>query len=113
LPLIYKILTASEWELARKHGVFRGSAVDIKDGFVHFSAAHQVKETAAHHFAGQSDLMLLAIDSADLGNALKWETSRGGDLFPHLYGDLEVLHVKWAAPLPLREGKHLFPEGPA
>lgn len=111
MPLIYKILPASEWEFARKRGIFRGSAVDIKDDFIHFSAAHQARETAARHFQGQSGLMLLAIDSADLGDLLKWEPSRGGDLFPHLYGDLEVRHVRWAAPLPWQDGIHAFPEG--
>jgi uncharacterized protein (DUF952 family) len=86
MPTIYKIGSASLWRAAEKAGVFHGSEDDRRDGFIHFSTADQVEETAAKHFAGQADLLLIAVDSAKLGDALKWEPSRGGALFPHLYG---------------------------
>lgn len=101
LTRVYKILPRSAWEAARAEGVYRGSEVDRSDGFIHFSTAAQAAETARRHFRGQRDLVVLALDSADLGAPLKWEPSRGGDLFPHLYGDLAtnlVLEVR-AAPL--------------
>ncbi len=99
--MIYKILRASEWATAQAAGVFAGSAVDLADGYIHFSTADQAAETARRHFRGQTDLMVLAIDADRLGADLKWEPSRGGDLFPHLYGPLAVDHVTaaWAAPL--------------
>jgi len=81
-------------------GLYQGSAVDHRDGFIHFSTAAQVGETAARHFVGQTDLMLVAVDGDALGAALKWEPSRGGALFPHLYGALPVAAVRWARPLP-------------
>ena len=81
---IYKILSRAEWAQAQAAGVFAGSAVDHADGFIHFSTAAQAPETARRHFAGQSDLVVLAIEADDLGAALVWEPSRGGDLFPHL-----------------------------
>jgi uncharacterized protein (DUF952 family) len=110
-PLIYKIVPASSWQDAQAEGVFRGAAIDISDGYIHFSTAEQVKETAAKHFSGQRDLVLLAIDSAALAlSELKWEPSRGGALFPHLYGTLNVAAVRWAKPLPWRGGHHDFPE---
>ena len=87
MPTLYKICPAALWREAERAGAFRGSAVDLRDGFIHFSTAAQVAETAAKHFAGQSDLLLIGVDSAPLGAALKWEPSRGGALFPHLYGD--------------------------
>ena len=89
MPTIYKICPAALWREAERAGSFRGSAVDLRDGFIHFSSAAQVAETAAKHFAGQHDLVLLRVDAARLGAALKWEPSRGGALFPHLYGDLD------------------------
>jgi uncharacterized protein (DUF952 family) len=97
---IYKICERTAWQEAQSAGLYRGSAVDRRDGFIHFSAAAQVGETAAKHFAGQTDLMLVAADGDALGAALKWETSRGGALFPHLYGALPVAAVRWARPLP-------------
>jgi uncharacterized protein (DUF952 family) len=110
MPAIYKICTLSEWRKAGRDGVFRGSSVDARDGFIHFSTAAQVKETAARHFAGQDDLVLLRVDSEKLRSALKWEPSRGGDLFPHLYGPLDAGAVTRADPLPLNaDGKHEFP----
>ncbi len=86
MSLIYKILPRAEWEAACAKGLFEGSAIDLKDGFIHFSAADQWAETLARHFAGQPDLLLVAVDADALGPELKWEVSRGGALFPHLYG---------------------------
>jgi uncharacterized protein (DUF952 family) len=85
---IYKILGRAEWAAAQAAGAFEGSAVDHADGFIHFSTAAQANETARRHFAGQADLVVLEIEASDLGAALVWEPSRGGDLFPHLYGSL-------------------------
>ena len=86
--LIYKILPRAEWEAASAKGLFEGSTIDLKDGFIHFSAADQWAETLAKHFAGQTDLLLVAVEADALGPGLKWEASRGGALFPHLYGVL-------------------------
>ena len=88
MPTIYKICTAAEWREAERAGAYRGSAVDRRDGFIHFSTAEQAAETAAKWFAGQRDLVLVAVDAEALGDRLKWEPSRGGALFPHLYGEL-------------------------
>jgi uncharacterized protein (DUF952 family) len=96
---IYKICEQSAWRAAEQAGLYRGSALDRRDGFIHFSSATQVAETAAKHFAQQTDLMLIAADGDALGLALKWERSRGGDLFPHLYADLPLAAVLWAKPL--------------
>ena len=90
---ILKILPRADWERALTLGRFEGSAVDIADGFIHFSAADQVAETARRHFAGQADLVVLTIEADTLGPALRWEPSRGGALFPHLYAPLEVTCV--------------------
>ena len=91
-------------------GVFTGSQVDLADGFIHFSTAEQVEETSARHFAGQDGLMLVAVDGAALGGGLRWEPSRHGDLFPHLYGPLPLSAVRWAVPLPIgSDGRHVFP----
>jgi uncharacterized protein (DUF952 family) len=110
MNMIYKICTASEWRDAERAGVYRGSAVDHKDDFIHFSTAEQAAETAARHFAGQRDLVLVAIDADALGDSLKWEPSRGGALFPHLYGSLDLKAVHRVDPLPLGEtGQHAFP----
>jgi uncharacterized protein (DUF952 family) len=109
--LIYKIVAAGEWADAISRGVFEGSAVDIKDGFIHFSAPHQVRETAARHFAGQYDLLLVAFDAERLGPALKWEASRGGHLFPHLYVPLDPALAASAEALPVdAAGRHVFPK---
>ena len=102
MALIYKILSRAAWDAAAAAGVFAGAPVDIADGFIHFSTAGQAVETAAKHFAGQSDLVLVAFDAAALGDKLKWEPSRGGDLFPHLYAPLSLNHVINAAPLPFK-----------
>lgn len=105
--LIYKICPGSEWDDALRRGSFEGSAVDLADGFIHFSTAAQVAETAHKHFRGQDGLMLVAVDSDRLGPALKWEPSRGGALFPHLYGPLLVAQARFARPLPMRpDGSH-------
>jgi uncharacterized protein (DUF952 family) len=109
--LIYKILPASVWSSAIDAGVFNGSPLDLADGFIHFSAAAQVRETAAKHFAGVADLLLVAVSTERLGSALKWEPSRGGDLFPHLYAPLAVELATWVKPLPIGpDGRHVFPQ---
>jgi uncharacterized protein (DUF952 family) len=97
---IYKICEQVQWRVAEAAGQFRGSAVDARDGFIHFSTAAQLAETASKHFAKASDLMLVAVDAAALGAELKWERSRGGDLFPHLYAALPLNAVRWAQLLP-------------
>ena len=108
---VYKILPARLWSDAIETGSFRGSPVDVADGFIHFSTAAQVRETAAKHFAGMSDLVLVAVPVSDLGPSLKWEPSRGGDLFPHLYSPLAVERAIWVQPLPIAaDGRHIFPE---
>ena len=110
MPTLYKICPAALWREAEHQGVFRGSEHDIRDGFIHFSTAEQVAETAAKHFAGQDDLLLIAIGTAALGDALKWEPSRGGALFPHLYCELNLNAVLKVTPLPLAAGgRHAIP----
>jgi uncharacterized protein (DUF952 family) len=109
---IYKICSAAEWRDAEAAGAYRGSAVDHRDGFIHFSTAEQARETAARYFAGQADLVLVAVDVAALGDALRWEPSRGGALFPHLYAELPLAAVTRVAPLPLVDGRHVFPPVP-
>ena len=108
--IIYKISTRSLWDDAERTGVFVGAPVDRADGFIHFSTPEQVKETASRHFAGQGDLVLVAVDAAALGAALRYEPSRGGALFPHLYGTLTLSAVRWVKPLPLGPEGHVFPE---
>jgi uncharacterized protein (DUF952 family) len=110
MAAIYKICDAALWREAERRGVFAGAAVDLADGFIHFSTADQVAETAARHFPGKRDLLLIAVDAGVLGAALRWEPSRGGSLFPHLYASLPLGAVHWVKPLPLGEdGRHLFP----
>ncbi|WP_322515436.1 DUF952 domain-containing protein [Rhodopseudomonas palustris] len=87
---IYKICDASAWREAEQAGVYRGSADDSRDGFIHFSTAEQLAETLARHYAGKTGLELIAVDADRLGPALRWEPSRGGELFPHLYGELDL-----------------------
>jgi len=107
---LYKIVPAALWRLAEKEGIFHGSEHDKRDGFIHFSTAEQTAETAAKHFAGQDDLLLVTVDGAALGDALKWEPSRGGALFPHLYGALAMTAVVGITPLPLgSDGRHCVP----
>lgn len=109
--LIFKIFRADEWAALRKVGATDGAPIDVTDGYVHFSTGEQAEETAAKHFKGEDGLFLLAVDSDALGEALKWEPSRGGALFPHLYRQLTLEDVVWAQPLPLVDGAHEFPAG--
>lgn len=109
---IFHICREDEWLAAQAEGVYRGSSQDAADGFIHFSAADQVVASAAKHRAGQSGLVLLTVDADRLGPALKWEPSRGGALFPHLYGTLPTAAVLRVDPLPLGpDGRHVFPDG--
>ena len=111
MSIIYKIVPATLWQDALNSGEFKGAAVDLSDGFIHFSTADQAGETAARHFAGQDGLLLVAVDGAMLGDRLVYEPSRGGALFPHLYGPLSLDAVLWQNPLPLgANGMHQFPE---
>ena len=98
---LYKLLGRAEWARAQAGGTFVGSAADLADGYIHLSAADQVRDTARLHFFGQADLMLLGVDAEALGPTLKWEPSRGGALFPHLYGPLQVDRVAEARPAPV------------
>jgi uncharacterized protein (DUF952 family) len=98
---IYKIMPRAEWLAAHEQGLFAGSAVDLAGGFIHFSTAAQAQETAAKHFAGQADLVVLEIEADDLGAALVWEPSRGGQLFPHLYEALSASRVRFVHEAPL------------
>jgi uncharacterized protein (DUF952 family) len=110
MTAIYKILPDAMWREANRAGIFHGSEVDLRDGYIHFSTVEQAAETAAKHFAGQRDLILLEVEAEALGAALKWEPSRGGALFPHLYAPLDVKYVRRAGPLPLgADGRHILP----
>ena len=107
---IYKICDAALWRSAEQAGAFNGAGVDIADGYIHFSTAAQVRETAAKYFAGAADLVLVAVDGDALGPPLRYEPARGGALFPHLYGVLPMSAVLGVKPLPLGPGGHIFPE---
>jgi uncharacterized protein (DUF952 family) len=110
MATLYKIVAAAHWRAAEHDGIFRGSADDLRDGFIHFSTAEQVEETAAKYFSGQGDLLLISVDGVQLGGALKWEPSRGGALFPHFYGELALGAVTKIEKLPLLpNGHHAFP----
>ena len=109
--LIYKILRRPEWDAFRAAGETAGAPVDLADGFIHFSTARQVAETAAKWFAAESDLVLVAFEADRLGDALKWEVSRDDALFPHLYRHLKLEEVLWDKSLPLGASGHIFPEG--
>ncbi len=107
---IYRIVAADVWQRAEQSGSFAGTEHDVRDGFIHFSTAEQVAETAARHYAGQTNLLLVTVSVMRLGSALRWEPSRGGALFPHLYADLPLIAVTRVDPLPLdANGVHLFP----
>ena len=108
--LIYKIFRADEWAALQAAGETQGAPIDVADGFVHFSTASQAAETAAKHFSGAQGLTLLACDADAMGADLKWEVSRGGADFPHLYRTIRMPDVVWAKPLPLVDGAHQFPE---
>lgn len=108
---ILKIFRQSEWDALVRDGQTTGAPIDVTDGYIHFSTAAQVVETAAKHFAGADDLVLAGLDSDALGASLKWEESRGGAMFPHLYRVLKLDEVQWHRPLPLgQDGMHEFPE---
>ena len=107
---IYKIFLGSEWADFDAKGETLGAPIDLADGYIHFSTAAQAAETAAKYFAGISGLMLIAFETDTLGEALKWEPSRGGDLFPHLYRALHQSEVLWAKALPFENGAHIFPK---
>ena len=108
---IYKICPASAWREAERQGAYRGSADDVRDGFIHFSTAAQVAETAKKHFFGQTGLFLIEVDAEVLGEALRWERSRNDELFPHLYGELDLGAVIAVLDMPARsDGTHDIPE---
>ncbi len=109
--MIYKIMTVAEWSAFQDNGYFAGSEVDLSDGFIHFSTADQMVETAARHFAGQDDLMLVWGDARGLRDSLRWEVSRGGAEFPHLYRDWMLTEVVGHARLPWDGAAHVFPDG--
>ena len=97
--IIFKVCPAAEWHDAAAAGAYRGSAVDLRDGFIHFSTGAQLAETLRRHFRGQREFVLVAVAPDDLGDRLRWEPSRGGDLFPHLYGDLPVSLARHVSPI--------------
>lgn len=112
--MIYKICPQEMWDAAVAAGAFTGAPIDLADGYIHFSTGAQTMETAQKHFAGIEGLVLVAIDPETLGSDLKWEPSRGGALFPHLYAELNIDAAVWVKPLPLgNDGNHVFPEMPA
>jgi len=114
MPTIYKLCPATLWPDREETDVFAGSPIDHADGYIHFSTADQVKETAALYFRGETDLLLVAVDAGRLGPALRYEASRGGALFPHLYSALPLSAVLWARPLSVgADGLHSFPDLPA
>lgn len=107
---IYHVCRRTEWQYAQTTGVYSGSSQDEADGFIHFSGPDQVRASVAKHRAGQDGLVIIAVAPQPLGAALRWEASRGGQLFPHLYGSLPLSAVKWVADLPLGpDGAHVFP----
>jgi uncharacterized protein (DUF952 family) len=111
MTVIFKIAPDTLWRAALDAGVFTGAPIDIADGYIHFSDAGQVRETAERYFGGQPGLVLVAVDGDRLGDALKWEPSRGGALFPHLYAPLDLATVIWTKALPIgNDGRHVFPE---
>ncbi len=105
--LIYKIVDAVAWREAELEGVFRGAEIDLSDGYIHFSAAHQVRETLQKHFRGKADLLLVAVEESAVEDGLRWEPSRAGDLFPHLYRELKVTEVR--SVVPINENSGPFP----
>jgi uncharacterized protein (DUF952 family) len=109
--MIYHMCRADEWAVAVETGTYRGSSQDLADGFIHFSTAAQIVESAKKHRAGQDGLLLVAVDAKTLGDRVKWEPSRDGDRFPHLYGPLDPAESASVRPLPLGgDGLHVFPE---
>lgn len=111
MSIVYKIISKAEWEIALREKEFCGAEIDLTDGYIHLSTASQVRETAARHFKGRDDLLLLSIDSDTFSGNMKWEPSRGGDLFPHLYRSLPVQNVERVDSLKRDDlGVHVFPE---
>jgi uncharacterized protein (DUF952 family) len=108
---VYKIVSEALWSQAMAAGVFKGAEIDLKDGYIHLSSESQVEETARLHFAGQENLLLVAFNADVFGESLKWEASRGGALFPHVYGTLDPAAADWAKPLTWNGKAHDFPEG--
>lgn len=109
--IIFKISTLGEWANAEVAGRFNGSAVDVRDGYIHFSTASQLTDTLEKHYAGLDGLVLIAVDAEELGEALVYEPARGGELFPHLYGELRMQAVLWVKPLVLKaNGGHVLPD---
>lgn len=109
--MIYKIFRADEWADLQKAGETAGAPIDVQDGYIHFSTGQQVRETAAKHFAGEDGLVLVAVDDKTLGKALKWEPSRGGALFPHLYRKLTTGDVVSVHRIDRDGPRHVFPDG--
>ncbi len=110
MSVVFKIVSAEPWRDAVAAGVFEGAPVDLADGYIHLSTAAQVAETAARHFQGQDDLLLVSVDTAALGAALRFEPSRGGDSFPHLYGSLPLSAVRRVDSMPIGpDGRHVLP----
>ena len=110
MELIFKICGTQEWQAAESAGIYRGSSVDARDGFIHFSTAEQLAETAQKHFGGRDDLVLVGVDPQALGEKLRFEPSRGGALFPHLYSSLPLAAVRFVEVLPLAaDGHHVLP----
>ena len=110
IRMIYHMSPAETWQEAVLAGIYHGTADDRRDGFIHFSTSEQIAESARRHRVGQTGLVLLAVESTRLGQRLKWEKSRGGALFPHLYGPLDPTEAATVVPLPLGpDGEHLFP----
>jgi uncharacterized protein (DUF952 family) len=110
LQVFYKILSRSVWEESCKRGSFAGAGIDLADGYIHLSTSDQVKETAARHFAGVENLVLIAVPEQAIAKNLKWEVSRGGALFPHVYGTIDPTTVTWVKDLPWNGTAHDFPE---
>ena len=111
MTFVYKICSAADWEAAHTTGLYGGSEVDRRDGFIHLSTAAQLRETARRHFTGQEGLVLVSFESATIGPSLVWEKSRGGDLFPHVYGSIETAKASRAEALPVGGEGPIFPPG--
>ena len=110
--IVFKIVSAADWKHAEQKGSYTGSADDRRDGFIHLSSAAQTRGTVARHFSAREDLVIVAVSAPALGETLRWELSRDGEPFPHVYGELPLASVLWVQPLPLgRDGRHHFPEG--
>lgn len=109
--MIYKLFRTPEWQALKAEGTTLGAPIDLDDGYIHFSTAAQVAETAARHFGGVEGLWLVAVEDAVVAGNLRWEVSRGGAAFPHLYAPLRLDQVAWSQPLALVDGVHAFPAG--